>query len=96
VGHGGPGDFQLAAGRVEVLNETLHPRKRRNRDQAFHHHNNLFLSRLYEPQRRWVVALEALRVGHGFNHLPAQITRMSPTTVLCGCHELKAELDGPD
>ena len=32
----------------------LHP------EQAFHHHINLFFSRLNEPQRRWFVALEAM------------------------------------
>ena len=66
-------------------------------ERAFHHHINLFLSRLNEPQRRWFVALEALRIGHGGKHLLAQITGMSPTTILRGCHELEAELAGcPD
>jgi hypothetical protein len=57
--------------------------------QAFHHHINLFLSRLNAPQRRWLVALEALRIGHGGKHLLAQITGMSPTTILRGV--LKSE-----
>ena len=61
-------------------------------DQAVHHHMNLLLSRLNEPQRRWFVALEALRAGRGGKHLLAQITGMSPTTILRGCRELKAEL----
>jgi hypothetical protein len=61
-------------------------------EQTFHHHINLFLSRLNEPQRRWFVALEALRIGHGGKHLLAQITGMSPTTILRGCHELEEEL----
>ena len=66
-------------------------------DQAVHHHINLFLSRLNEPQRRWFVALEALRAGRGGKHLLAQITGMSPTTILRGCRELEAELAGcPD
>jgi hypothetical protein len=61
-------------------------------DQAFHHHVNVFLSRLNEPQRRWFVALEAMRLGHGGKHLLSQITGMSPTTILRGRHELEAEL----
>lgn len=66
-------------------------------DQAIHHHMNLFLSRLNEPQRRWFLALEALRAGRGGKHLLAQITGMSPRTILRGCRELKAELAGcPD
>ncbi len=66
-------------------------------DQAFHHYINLFLSRLNEPQRRWFVALEALRVGHGGKQLLAQITGMSPTTILRGRRELEADLAGcPD
>ena len=63
-------------------------------DQAFHHYMNVFLSRLNEPQRRWFVALEAMRLGHGVKHLLAQITGMSPTTILRGRHELEADLAG--
>lgn len=61
-------------------------------DQVWHHHINLLLSRLNEPQRRWFVALETLRLGHGGKQLMAQISGMSPTTILRGCHELRAEL----
>jgi hypothetical protein len=53
---------------------------------------NVFLSRINEPQRRWFVALEAMRLGHGGKHLLAQITGMSPTTILRGRHELEADL----
>ncbi|MCW2763297.1 MAG: hypothetical protein JWR85_3498 [Marmoricola sp.] len=63
-------------------------------DEAFHHYMNVFLSRLNEPQRRWFVALEAMRLGHGGKHLLAQITGMSPTTILRGRHELEADLVG--
>lgn len=63
-------------------------------DQAFHHYMNVFLSRLNEPQRRWFVALEAMRLGHGGKHLLAQITGMSLTTILRGRHELEADLAG--
>jgi hypothetical protein len=63
-------------------------------DQSFHHHMNVFLSRLNEPQRRWYVALEAMRLGHGGKHLLAQITGMSPTTILRGRYKLEADLVG--
>jgi hypothetical protein len=63
-------------------------------DQASHHYINVFLSRLNEPQRRWFAALEAMRLGHGGKHLLAQITGMSPTTILRGRHELEADLAG--
>lgn len=63
-------------------------------DRNWHHHINLLLSRLNEPQRRWFVALQALRIGHGGKTLLAQITGMSPTTILRGCNELQADLAG--
>jgi hypothetical protein len=63
-------------------------------EQAFHHYMIVFLSRLNEPQRRWFVALEAMRLGHGGKHLLTQITGMSPTTILGGRHELEADLAG--
>ena len=63
-------------------------------DKAFHHYMNVFLSRLNEPQRRWFVALEAMRLGHGGKHLLAQNTGMSPTTILRGRRELEADLAG--
>jgi hypothetical protein len=53
---------------------------------------NLFLSRLDEAQRRWYVALEAQRIGHGGDRLLAQITGMNETTIRRGRAELEAEL----
>jgi hypothetical protein len=55
------------------------------------------LSRLNEQQRRWFVALEAMRIGRGGQQLLAQITGMSPTTIARGCNELRSDLaDCPD
>lgn len=62
--------------------------------RAYHHQINLLLSRLNEPQRRWFVALEAMHIGHGGKQLMAQVTGLSPTTILRGCNELKADLAG--
>lgn len=61
-------------------------------DRAYHHQINLLLSRLNEPQRRWFAALEAIRIGRGGNKLLAQITGLSPTTILRGCNELQSNL----
>ena len=38
------------------------------------HHPNVLLSRLNEQHRRWYVALEAERIGHGGSERLAQIT----------------------
>jgi hypothetical protein len=65
--------------------------------RIYHHQINLLLSRLNEPQRRWFAALEAMHIGHGDKQLMAQVTGLSPTTILRGCNELKADLaDCPD
>ena len=61
-------------------------------DRVYHHQINVLLSRLNEPQRRWFVALEALRIGHGGKRLLAHITGLSPTTIQRGCHELHSGL----
>ena len=53
---------------------------------------NLFLSRLNEQQRRWYVALEAQKVGHGGIKLLAQITGMDEKTIGRGIEELEADL----
>ena len=66
---------------------------RQHPDRAYHHHINVLMSRLTEPQRRWFAAVEALHIGHGGKQLLARITGMSPTTILRGCIELKADLN---
>ena len=55
---------------------------------------NLLLSRLDEQQRRWYVALESPRVGHGGDRLLSQITGMNVETVRQGRRELDASLQG--
>ena len=61
-------------------------------DQALHRQMNLFLSRLDEQQRRWYVAMEANRVGHGGTGLLSQITGMDEKTIRRGQQELATEL----
>jgi hypothetical protein len=61
-------------------------------DQLLHHQMNLLLSRLDEQQRRWYVALEANRFGHGGEQLFSVITGLDPKTIRRGREELAAEL----
>ncbi|MCJ7622702.1 MAG: hypothetical protein MUO76_04300 [Anaerolineaceae bacterium] len=47
------------------------------------------LSRLDEQQRRWYVAVEANRIGHGGVRLLAQITGLDEKTIQRGQKELE-------
>jgi hypothetical protein len=53
---------------------------------------NLLLSRLDEQQRRWYVALESNRIGHGGDHLLAQITGLNEQTIRRGRQELADQM----
>ena len=53
---------------------------------------NLLLSRLDEQQRRWYVALEAKKLGHGGANLMSQITGLHVETIRRGREELDSEL----
>lgn len=53
---------------------------------------NVLLSRLDEQQRRWYVALEAEKLGHGGITLMAEITGMHPETIRRGQGELVNDL----
>jgi hypothetical protein len=66
--------------------EADHPDKER------HQQMNLFLSRLDEQQRRWYVALEANRIGHGGIGLLSKMTGMDEKTIRRGQQELTAGL----
>jgi hypothetical protein len=57
-----------------------------------HHQMNLLVSRLDEQQRRWYVALESKRVGHGGDTLLSQITGMDVETIRRGRRELESDL----
>jgi hypothetical protein len=61
-------------------------------DQDQHRRMNLFLSRLDEQQRRWYVALEADRLGHGGDRLLSQVTGLDEKTIRRGRAELAAGL----
>jgi hypothetical protein len=55
---------------------------------------NLFLSRLDEQQRRWYVALETTKMGHGGATRMSQITGLHVDTIRRGVRELDNELAG--
>jgi hypothetical protein len=61
-------------------------------NKELHHQMNLLLSRLDEQQRRWYVALEAKKLGHGGSALMSKITGMHVDTIRRGRDELDDEL----
>jgi hypothetical protein len=61
-------------------------------DKALHHRLNLLLSRLEEQQRRWLAALESLKVGHGGDRLLSTITGLDVETIRRGRRELVGDL----
>lgn len=67
-------------------NTDVHP------DQELHYQMNLFLSRLDEQQKRWYVALEVKKIGHGGMKHMSQITGMHINTIRRGRQELESGL----
>ena len=63
-------------------------------DKKIHHQINIFLSRLDEDQRRWYVALEAEKLGHGGTKYMSTITGMNVNTIRRGRKELREDLSG--
>jgi len=61
-------------------------------DQEVHRRLNLLLSRLTQPQRRWLVAWESQKVGRGGDRLLALITGLNVETIRRGRRELDAGL----
>ncbi len=61
-------------------------------DGQLPHQMNVFLSCLDEQQRRWYVALEAKKIGHGGDKQLAQITGMDVETIRRGRRELDEDL----
>ena len=61
-------------------------------DRVLHRRMNVFISRLDVAQRRWYVALESQRLGHGGDRLLSQITGLDEATIRRGREELQAEL----
>jgi len=63
-------------------------------DRLLHYRMNLLLSRSDEQQRRWYVALEAMKVGYGGDRLLSQITGMDVETIRRGRREMEDSLQG--
>jgi hypothetical protein len=61
-------------------------------DRENHRRLNLLLSRLNEQQRRWLVALEAQRIGRGGDRLLSLITGLNVETIRRGRRELDDNL----
>ena len=61
-------------------------------DQEYHHQINVLLSRLDEQQRRWFVAIESKRLGHGGDTRMSEITGISVVTIRRGRAEMDEDL----
>ena len=70
--------------------DCLQPHDHPNKD--LHRQINLLLSRLDEQQRRWYVALESKRIGHGGDRLLSLVTGMNVRTIRRGRQELDGSL----
>ena len=66
----------------------------RHIDKENHRLLNLLLSRLDEDQRRWFVALEARKTGHGGDRLLSLMTGLDVATIRRGRRELGDSLEG--
>lgn len=67
---------------MDCAKNEKHPNKQ------LHQQMNLLLSRLDEQQRRWYVAVEANRVGHGGVRLLSLITGIDEKTIQRGQTEI--------
>ena len=63
-----------------------------HRDREYHRQMNLLLTRLDEQQRRWYLAVESQRLGHGADRLLFEITGVDEKTIRRGREELAASL----
>lgn len=61
-------------------------------ERELHWQMNLLCSRLDEQQRRWYVALESNRIGHGGDRLLSHITGLDEKTIRRGREELAVSL----
>lgn len=63
-------------------------------DKQHHHMMNLLLSRLDEQQRRWYVAVEAEKMGHGGTEYMSTVSGMNINTIRKGRQEIANDLAG--
>lgn len=91
---GGPEEDGTVAAMVTECQCPHCQREGAHPDRVLHWRMNALISRLDEAQRRWYVALESQRSGHGGDRLLAQITGLDEATIRRGRAELQAELAG--
>jgi len=60
--------------------------------REYHRQMNLLLSRLDEQQRRWYLAVESERLGHGADRVLFEVTGVDEKTIRRGRVELAASL----
>jgi hypothetical protein len=65
-----------------------------HRDKETHRLFNLLLARLDENHRRWLVALESMKIGHGGDRLLSLMTGVDVATIRRGRRELAGSLEG--
>ncbi len=82
----------MTVSEVRVCHCPLCQQEGASPERALHQRMNLFLSRLDEAQRRWYVALESQRLGHGGDRALSQITGLDEKTIRRGRDELAASL----
>src|ERR671928_2136487 len=63
-------------------------------DREYHRQMNLLLSRLDEQQRRWYLAVESERIGHGADRILFEVTGVDEKTIRRGRVELASSLEG--
>src|SRR3954451_11642339 len=61
-------------------------------DHEYHRQMNVLLSRLDEQQRRWYLAVESERLGHGADRILFEITGVDEKTIRRGRVELAGSL----
>lgn len=76
--------------RLHVCRCAVCRSRRPQPERRLHQQLNLLISRLDERQRRWFVALEAQRRGHGGTRQMAEITGLSERTIRRGRREWAA------
>jgi hypothetical protein len=66
---------------------------KKREEWKIHHQMNVLLSRLDEQQRRWYVALESKKIGHGGDKQLSEITGLDVETIRRGRQELDDDLE---
>jgi hypothetical protein len=64
----------------------------KNSYQLTHRRLNILLGQLDENQRRWLIGIESLKIGHGGDRKMSTITGMNVETIRRGRREIKGEL----